>query len=59
MLLKKCSPRAALVKQRWIRFQATLLFVMASVAAIICSVMHSSEVLEPFAIFLKRVLVCV
>lgn len=36
---------------QWIHCQATLLFAMASVAAIISSVIHSSEVFEPFAFF--------
>ncbi len=45
--------------QRCIHFQATLLFAIASVAAIISSVIHSSEVFEPFAVFVcVLLLVC-
>lgn len=45
--------------QRCIQFQATLLFATAFVAAIISSVIHSSEVFEPFAIFLGVLCLCV
>ncbi len=44
--------------QRCIHFQATLLFAMASVAAIISSVIHSSEVFEPFAVFVCVLCLC-
>jgi len=39
--------------------QATPLFAMASVAAIISSVIHSSEVFEPFAVFCMCACLCV
>ncbi len=44
--------------QRCIHFQATLLFAIASVAAIISSVIHSSEVFEPFAVFVCVLCLC-
>lgn len=45
--------------QRCIHFQATLLLAIASVAAIISSVFHSSEVFEPFAVFVCVLCLCV